>query len=361
MKTDPADSHGFDNFAFLRLLAAMLVLYSHQHALTGRPEPIFIGIHSFGGLGVMIFFSISGFLVAQSWERDPHAGRFLARRLLRVWPGFAVVILLALLVLGPWVSTLSLADYARHPHAAEYLRNLYFNLRGPIPAEFTGSSFPLAVNGSLWTIPLELKCYLLLTLMGIAGLLQLRRILLAIICCATLVYAGWQLRGELIVQYFHLPHHHQMLIEFGICFFIGVLAHLYWAQLRDRVLWVLLGALCFGVITFMLGRPMLAGLVGVPLVVIMLGKQAWPVIRRFDRFGDLSYGVYLYAFPIQQTIIWSLASRLHWWPRLFLTILCTAVFAYASWHLVERHALKLKPRARRSVEPELGQALPARA
>lgn len=84
MTSDPAKTRHADNFAFLRLLAATLVLYSHQRALTGRPEPTFIGIHSWGGLGVMIFFSISGFLVAQSWERDPHAGRFFARRLLHL-------------------------------------------------------------------------------------------------------------------------------------------------------------------------------------------------------------------------------------------------------------------------------------
>src|ERR1700737_633890 len=83
-----------NNFDFLRIFAASLVLISHQHALTGHSEPnVYPGI-SLGGFGVLLFFSISGFLVSQSWRQDPNAWRFLVKRFLRIWPGLTVVTLL---------------------------------------------------------------------------------------------------------------------------------------------------------------------------------------------------------------------------------------------------------------------------
>ncbi len=85
----------------MRLLAAGMVLYSHQFALTGRAEPRPFGLLTMGTFGVLVFFAISGFLVAQSWDRDPHILRFAAKCFLRVWPGLAAVTLVAALVVGP--------------------------------------------------------------------------------------------------------------------------------------------------------------------------------------------------------------------------------------------------------------------
>lgn len=333
-----------DNFAFLRTAAALLVLFAHQHALTGRPEPSFIGIHSYGGLGVMIFFAISGFLITLSWARDPNVGRFAMRRLLRIWPGYAVAILLAVGVLGPIVSQLAVADYFRHPAAADYLRNLFFQMRGAIPAEFTGSAIPFAVNGSLWTIPLELQCYALFCVLGVLGLVARRGYVLASLLFVALYYAGWQVRGESLVQGLHLSIERQYLIEFGVCFFSGVLLRLYWTVVDARLTAFVLGSVALGCVAFAAGRPVLAGLVGVPIVAIAFGSRSWKVVNRFDRLGDLSYGIYLYAFPVQQTIIHFLGDRLHWWPRLMVTVLVTVMLAYISWHVVEKRAMRLKPR-----------------
>ena len=104
-----------NNFDFVRVAAALAVVASHQFALTGHAEPVLFGLHSLGGMGVLVFFSVSGFLVAQSWDADPHVGRFAARRLLRIWPAFALVILLAALVWGPLMSALPARWGSRSP------------------------------------------------------------------------------------------------------------------------------------------------------------------------------------------------------------------------------------------------------
>ena len=107
-KTRPNDFP--NNFDFIRLVAALLVLVSHQFALQGLPEPGVQGLYSLGGLGVLVFFSISGYLVAQSWLNDPHWLRFAARRLLRIVPGLLVVMVACTFILGPVLTHLSLTE-----------------------------------------------------------------------------------------------------------------------------------------------------------------------------------------------------------------------------------------------------------
>lgn len=340
-----------DNFAFLRLLAALMVLVSHQYELTGRPFGDVLGLHSVGGMGVVIFFSISGFLVAQSWQADPHPGRFAARRLLRVWPGYAVAIVLSAVVMGPVVSVLPLREYLAHPAFGDYFRNLWFQLRGALPLTFDGSKLPFAVNGSLWTIPLELKCYVVLVLLGLVGLLRRRWGLASVTLAVAVVHAGWQLRGERWMAG-GMRIEDLYFIEFGACFLVGATLNAFWPVLsRHRLAAAGLACALLAPAAWFAGRPVLAMLVAVPVLVVAFGSASWPVLRRFDRFGDLSYGIYLYAFPVQQALIWALARHLHWWPRLLVTMLVTLACAWLSWHLVEKQALRLKPRRRRMLDP----------
>ncbi|MFO1253850.1 MAG: acyltransferase [Inhella sp.] len=294
-----------DHFALLRMVAATLVLYSHQHALTGLPEPGVIGVHSFGGLGVVMFFAISGFLVAQSWQTDPHLLRFAWRRLLRIWPAFAVAVLLCVAVLGPLLTPLAWGEYWHDPRTSDYLKNLVFCLRGALPLSFEGNSLPFAINGSLWTIPLELQCYAVLAALGLAGALRRAWLVTLMAVALSVFYAGWQLRGEWLVQRWSLVIEQQYFIEFGAAFLIGVSLRLQWPWASRHLLALSAGALALGVLAFAQGRPVLSFLLVVPLVTIVFGVQSWPVLRRFDRWGDLSFGTYLYAFPTQQTLIWA--------------------------------------------------------
>src|SRR5690349_17297938 len=99
-----------NTFDALRLFAALLVIFGHAFRLTGEIGPAFAGT-GVATTGVKIFFVISGYLVAQSWMRDPHPVRFLRRRVLRVMPGLIAVVVLTALVLGPLVTRLPPAAY----------------------------------------------------------------------------------------------------------------------------------------------------------------------------------------------------------------------------------------------------------
>ena len=93
-------------------------------------------------------------------------------------------------------------------------------------------------------------------------------------------------------------------------------------------------------------RPLLALWLVLPVTVLVVGNASTPYFRRAGRFGDLSYGLYIYAFPVQQTLIWLFKDRLSWWSVLGLTLIVTFTLAFASWHLVEKWALRLKPSRR---------------
>lgn len=329
-----------NNFDFLRITAALLVLVSHQFSLMGRPEPAIGSFHSIGGLGVLIFFSISGYLVAQSWERDPAPGRFLARRVLRIWPGLICVTALAALVLGPIVSTQPPQQYFADPQVRRFFATLYMSMQNRLPGVFDShpaiANINTYVNGSLWTLPIEVRWYLGLLLLGMAGLLNRRWPLLALTA------------GLAIVVFGILDGQHggprTWSFEFGAFFLYGSCLHFHRDALRRHrraVVWTLALA---GAALLAIGYGYAALLVVLPPAVVAMGTASTPVIRRFGRFGDVSYGLYIYAFPVQQTLIW-LFGRSWSLPALLLaSVGCTLVLAWLSWHLVERPALGLKRR-----------------
>ncbi len=354
-------SHPKNNFDFVRMMAAFCVLYSHQHALMGLPEPSVLGVHSLGGFAVLVFFSISGFLVAQSWQMDPNIWRFAVKRLLRIWPGLAVAILLAALVLGPWISTLPLHEYYAHPLIPEYLLNLRFVVRDALPLQFVGSAIPGAINGALWTIPLEIKCYAVLLLFGVVGVLRFRWLLPFLTLIATCIYFYLHPGMDALLARFQLTGTTGFLIQFSLFFFAGVSFYRLGIQEKPRHIWfaAAVAAVAAG-LALLLGRPLLALWLAVPTLTLVFGMASTPGVRRAGRYGDLSYGIYIYAFPVQQTLIWLYKDSLSWWPLLIITTAMTSLMAFLSWHLVESPALQFKPKQKRS-PPVVDSSNPAHA
>ena len=155
-----------DNLTALRLLAACMVLYGHGFVFLGLPEPMFMQWLPLGPLGVYIFFSISGYLVAQSWERDPSVFRFLIRRTLRIFPALFVCTVLSVCVLGPLLTEVTQTEYWKSEHTRGYFTNLYLYITYYLPGVFTSNKLPNAVNGSLWSLPVEFAMYLLIVIIG---------------------------------------------------------------------------------------------------------------------------------------------------------------------------------------------------
>lgn len=330
--------HRANNFDALRLAAAILVIWSHQFALMGRPVPLIFGNEP-GALGVVLFFAISGYLVTQSWMADPHVRRFALRRVLRIWPGLTALVLLSVFVLGPLLTELPLATYFSHHATWQHLLNLALHTQVSLPGIFASNPHPGSLNGPLWTIPLEVGCYVALAVMGWLGLMRWRWFP----WCAFVVLAGllqWRYSAPPFPEW-------SFALQYAMIFALGsVLAR--WDPVWRPHPWVsaALVVLACGLLyrfgpTPLNGQSPLFALAGLGVV---WGSCRTPLLARAGRFGDFSYGLYIYGFAVQQIIIWGTANQLPFAASFALSVTGALFCAAASWHCVEKPALRWKPR-----------------
>jgi peptidoglycan/LPS O-acetylase OafA/YrhL len=169
-----------NNFGLIRLVAASLVVFGHSFDLVRRPEPLAPTLElTWGTIGVLIFFSMSGFLVARSWATGPRLVEFATKRALRLLPALFVSSLVCAVVLGPLVTTEPLRSYLDDPATKTYvLDNSLLQTVYALPNVFGNLPFPGTVNGSLWTLPIEAKAYAFVAVVGLLGLLRRQR------CCS---------------------------------------------------------------------------------------------------------------------------------------------------------------------------------
>lgn len=329
-----------NNLDAVRLAAAFMVLYSHSFVFLGLPVPVFLSWTSLGTLGVFIFFTISGYLIAASWQRDGDVFRFLSKRALRIFPGLAVCVLLTAFVLGPMVSTLPPHDYFHNHVTWDYLRNIGLYIVYSLPGVFAGNHYPNAVNGSIWSLPVEFLMYLVVAFAGLLG--GNRRVYAALALLSALLTVFWaeSTTKMLVIYGFDL----RQAFICGTYFWAGAVF-----QAFGLKRFFTLSAAVMGCIALISLEPwpqllQIASWVLLPLVVLSFGFSHSPLLSRLTQHGDFSYGIYIYAFPVQQTVAllkphasigFYLASCT------ILTLLCGIL----SWHFVEIHALKLKPRS----------------
>ncbi|WP_338499617.1 acyltransferase [Delftia tsuruhatensis] len=325
-----------NNFDAIRIVAALAVLVSHHHALIGQFEPLVLGIHSLGGFAVLVFFVVSGYLVASSWNNDPHLIRFALRRALRIWPALTVVVVVTAYGLGVWLTSLPTRDYLQDSATSGYLSNIWLHGKAGLPGLFENNPLKGAANGSIWTIPYEVQCYVILACAGLLGALRIRTVWVLAVLVTTIWYqvkygpdfhADWKLKREMMVYFIQ-----------GSA--IAVLQP-YWS--KKPLLWMMV-LTSIGICTWFAGFRYLALMIALPYLLIYLGMQSTPILRKFGRWGDPSYGLYLIAFPVQQTVVHFFWPSIGSTAVLALSIAITTALAYASWHGIEKRALKIKPR-----------------
>lgn len=320
-----------NNFDALRITAALCVIVGHSFILTGRPGgPTFAGV-ALEYLGVSIFFVISGYLITGSWERSRSIGQYVSSRALRIAPLLFLVILLSALLMGPLVSTLSPGAYFSDGGTWRYLVNLVLLPADGLPGVFGDVPYPGVVNGSVWTLRAEVICYLVVLLLGLLP----RRAQLAGFALFGVGAVVLVLAGPVIVAGSNVSAAGGTWVYFAI----GALVRLVVPREALRV------PVAVGVLVVWLVAAWLLPSIAVPLawialpyVLLSFGLASTPVLRRAARFGDLSYGLYLWAFPVQQLVLLTLGV-LPWAINLVVVVALTAALAYASWHLLEKRAL----------------------
>ena len=349
-------------FDILRLIAAVTVLFSHSFVLTGHAEPVHSLLGSqLGSLGVYTFFGLSGFLITRSWVTDPHVLRFTRRRALRILPGLAVCAVLTALVLGPLVTALSPGEYFGSAEPWQYVLKMValVTFNPELPGVFLDTPFPRTVNGSLWTIPVESVCYALAALTGVLGILTRRRVLIASMALVlAIMIAGAPLdspTGE------NLGNVDAILnaTRCGGAFLMGVILWVFRAEVPRSTPLLVIGLL-LALAPLPDGLHSAFAILAFPYAAILLGAMHRGRLAVLTRHGDLSYGFYVYCFPVQQTLA-HLIPGLTPAGMLALAGPIAWLLGLLSWRLVEHPALRLKPRARSAEPPEPpGPTLPER-
>ncbi|SFT70895.1 Peptidoglycan/LPS O-acetylase OafA/YrhL, contains acyltransferase and SGNH-hydrolase domains [Actinopolyspora lacussalsi subsp. righensis] len=331
--------HGF---AWLRMIGALVVVYGHSYPLVSGNDmfPPEWPVQPDHGL-LMGFFAMSGFQITGSWVNDPHPARFAAKRVLRLWPPMLTVSLFVVLVLGPLVTVLPSADYfaARETWGYVVGNTGMLTLRHQLPGVFVNNPWEGQVNGSLWTLPMELIAYAGLWLLLLVGAARHRNRWLTVLVLMVLVVVdrrmahapGPDSAGSLL----SVPV--EPLLSFLVAFAIGVVLRLY--PVPRSPLAAAAGLLAL--VTMPMSEATAFWMtIAVSYAVIVFGYH-WPARARVPGvWVNGSYGVYVWAFPIQQTLV--LLGIGNQWVLLALAAPIAYVVGTVSWKFVEEPTMRLR-------------------
>ncbi|HUD30534.1 MAG TPA: acyltransferase [Novosphingobium sp.] len=350
---DPAEARR-NHFNAIRLAMAMAVIWSHCFALywgTEENEPVSLllgGLYNAGSVGVRVFFVISGFLIAQSWLASRSRADYFAKRVKRIYPGFIVATAVCTFVVVPayasagWalVTPRAVVEWAWHA----------VTLHGVIPGADAFADNPgQAVNGALWSIRYEAWCYVGVAVLGILGLMRRPWTVVAVMLGvlagkAVLDLLGKQPGGGIIEAVFGWPY---AWFSLAPCFLVGMLAQFYGRSIpRSGLLMALLAGTLVGTALWGAGSRIAFDILfpfATAYGVFYVAYSRAVNLPDAARFGDFSYGAYLYGFPIQQMVKASFDLS---FPVYVATCLVLSLLAgVASWNLVE-HWFVRKPRPR---------------
>lgn len=355
-----------NNFDFIRFFFASLVIFSHAYPLAvgnENAEPLLVfseGQLTFGTLAVYGFFVISGYLIAQSWTRNPVTLHFLEKRVRRIYPGFLLASIISAFVVAPLFNGDAGRSVITLDFVLEFLSHagrLIFLQPG---ASFLGNPSSGPVNGSLWSIPYEFWCYIGVLAAGVSGYLYRARVLIVTLIGAMLVgfvFEKYNLKisGNILGQIFGYPPFWARLLPF---FMAGML----FFALGERIDFTPMGALlAFGAIVFACRIPLALKIVlpvALTYLVLWFAFTSKIKFNGFAKYGDFSYGIYLYGFPLEQIVVYWTKTQSHWMV-FFLAWPCSIVFGALSWYLVESRFMgRSLYRRRASAEPPMRPNIP---
>ena len=324
---------GFD---YMRIALALSVICWHSLLISYGTDrtigPWGLVLEPLSLLIVPMFFALSGFLVAGSLERSRSLVGFLGLRVFRIMPALAVEVLLSALILGPLLTSYSLSSYFSDPVLHSYFWNIVGHIHYKLPGLFQQNPTDL-VNGQLWTVPYELVCYILLSVLTVFGIVRRRDFLLVFL----VVYYAAQLANTLLRPQTDFQGAGGSSIV--MAFITGVVFYRY----RERIpwsAWLFVVMLIISVaLPMFVPKGMRFAAVPIAYATVYLGLTN-PTRNRLILSGDYSYGLYLYGFPIQQAV-YSASPAFHsWYASILVSVPIAVVVAAASWWFIEHPVLR---------------------
>jgi peptidoglycan/LPS O-acetylase OafA/YrhL len=334
-----------NNFNFLRLLFASLVLVSHATEIAdgNRNNELLTRIFhslSFGEVAVDGFFLLSGYLIVKSWEHTPNLLFFAKKRIRRIYPGFIAAFLLCVFCIAPFAASNPSTYFSELSYAG--IVSSIMQLKAPtVPKIFAGTPYPV-INGAMWSIFYEVRCYLLVAIIGLAGVRHQRTIwVICLIATLALLPINDQLNKLSFPGSYRLIDSPSSFFRLLTFFSVGACFYLFRNVI---ILKGSLAAVATLIAVILLFHPDLASLGLATFGAYALFWVAFasvPALNTFKRLDDVSYGLYLYGWPIQKMLNWYFPTS-PVWLLLVIALALALVAGYISWHVVESPFLKSK-------------------
>lgn len=331
-----------NNFNILRFIAAIFVLVGHMYYITGSVPFVVYG-QAVSTIGVKILFLLSGYFITISYLSDDtprHLIRYAVKRIFRIFPALIFVVV-ASMVIGSFVSTLSFHDYWANSHTWRYLDNILMKPRYDLPGVFTDNPYPNAVNGSLWTMPVELFMYVCVPLFCLfharfktlpgSGIILLflsvtaLRFALPAMGITRIVVYGTDWCAALAILPYYLS---------GCCYAVFRTYKQLWNMQLAAFLMFILGCCHPG---FIMNELLFLAIF--PYFIFSFGCCEKPLFAAWFRKYDLSYGMYLWGFPVQQLLIHCFHNSISFIEYLIFTILIVISVSFISFILVEKRMI----------------------
>ena len=331
-----------NNFDFLRLCFALFVVISHSFGISIDNTSDWLhqltnGQISLSYLGVKGFFVISGYLVFQSQQRSKNIFDYFKKRVLRIFPGLFVMLLLTVIFCA--LVYQGTTGYFNEKSMWTYLPNnlSLYHQHFIIKGVFENNPYPAVINLPLWTIPYEFTCYIILSLLFIVkGKGKSVFVIAALLILLITKLAFYNQVQDLIFLLKAVD-----LINFTIYFFAGLFLALLKIQSTKHnyiISLIIIAILILSVILKVFDEVQYFTL---PVLIILFGLSNTKFISGLgEKIGDMSYGIYIYAFPIQQFLMHY--YKLNSIQLIISSVILSVICGYLSWHLVEKRALKFK-------------------
>jgi peptidoglycan/LPS O-acetylase OafA/YrhL len=334
-----------NNFDFLRFIFALLVVISHSYPLSGNNVSsqwivkITNGQIELSSIGLSGFFILSGYLIFQSLERSASVFDYYWKRILRIFPALFVVLLITI-ILVPFVYE-STIPFFKNKQVYTYLPNniSLYHLQYSIKGVFKNNPYPSAINGSLWTICYEFSLYVLLSLLFLVRKnLRLVRILLSIVFIIMFTCYNFFMNSVGQVLLFGMEGIH--FLNLGTFFVCGSLLASFKFEKINNKKHIFFGIVFLIIVSIYFDFHNLIKHVTLTALILLIGLKPLRFISNFYKIGDMSYGIYIYGFPIQQLLMYFF--KLNVLLLMISSVILSIGFGYLSWHLVEKRSLKYK-------------------
>lgn len=347
-----------NSFDILRFILAALVILSHSYVLLQGASTSGDFLERFsrfqlslGDFAVYSFFVISGFLITQSLLSSKSIMSYIRKRVLRIFPAFFVSLALIALIIGPIFTKYSIKEYFSLNEQGPFqfiFKNITFNFLGycwNVADVFSKNPFPSSANGSMWTLKHEFALYMLLPVFSYFFVFRFKKMLkiitlFSILLSVLILLFDFRLFNFQSLKYWVLSaNEYSNFVKLAPYFLLGCLIYCYKNKLIIHNRFIFLSLLLL-VIGFKTNYAQIITLLTLPYLILSVAIKFNTF--SFNKYGDFSYGMYIYAFPIQQLVVSLWGEHLDLKSFFIISFLFTLIISIMSWHFIEKQFLKYK-------------------